>query len=97
MITWTIAQLERNLSDGGVTIIHWRATKEEGDNSASAYGTMHATPNAASENFIEYADLTQDIVLSWIYTEVDREATEAALTAKVELLNNPISSIGTPW
>jgi hypothetical protein len=58
---------------------------------------MHATPNAASENFIEYADLTQDIVLSWIYTEVDREATEAALTAKVELLNNPISSIGTPW
>jgi hypothetical protein len=26
MTTWTIAQLERNTSDGGVVVAHWRAT-----------------------------------------------------------------------
>jgi hypothetical protein len=25
MTTWTIAQLERNTSDGGVVVAHWRA------------------------------------------------------------------------
>ena len=29
MATWTIANLERNLADGGVTVAHWRATESE--------------------------------------------------------------------
>jgi hypothetical protein len=29
MTTWTIAQLERNTSDGGVVVAHWRATATE--------------------------------------------------------------------
>lgn len=35
----TIAQLERNAEDGGVTIAHWRAAKQDGEFSASSYGT----------------------------------------------------------
>ena len=29
MATWTIANLERNLSAGGVTVAHWRVTESE--------------------------------------------------------------------
>ena len=43
MATWTIANLERNVADGGVTVAHWRVTESEtvGDETftASAYGT----------------------------------------------------------
>jgi hypothetical protein len=28
--TWTIAQLERNTSDGGVTVVHWRVAAVDG-------------------------------------------------------------------
>ena len=34
MATWTIANLERNLSDGGVTVAHWRVEEVDGDYSA---------------------------------------------------------------
>jgi hypothetical protein len=37
--TWTIAQLERNTSDGGVTVVHWRVSAVDGDYTASSYGT----------------------------------------------------------
>ncbi len=44
MATWTIANLERNVADGGVTVAHWRVTESEtvGDDTytASAYGTV---------------------------------------------------------
>ena len=42
--TWTIAQLERQTADGGVTISHWRVTAVDGDHTASAYGTTAGTP-----------------------------------------------------
>jgi hypothetical protein len=45
MTVWTIAQLERNTSDGGVVVAHWRATATDGDYSASSYGTAGFTPD----------------------------------------------------
>jgi hypothetical protein len=44
MTTWTISTLERELSDGGVVVAHWRATAVDGDFSASSYGTVGFTP-----------------------------------------------------
>jgi hypothetical protein len=36
MTTWTIAQLERNTSDGGVVVAHFRATLTDGDTTLQA-------------------------------------------------------------
>ena len=51
MATWTIANLERNISDGGVTVAHWRVTESEtvGEDTftASSYGTCGFTPDAS--------------------------------------------------
>ncbi len=37
--TWSVPMTERNLSDGGITVIHWRCTGVDGDYSDSHYGT----------------------------------------------------------
>ena len=101
MATWTIANLERNLADGGVTVAHWRVTESEtvGDETftASAYGTVGFTPDADDPSFVAYDDLTEADVLAWVHAEVDQAATEAALTAKIEADKNPVTGSGMPW
>jgi len=101
MATWTIANLERNVADGGVTVAHWRVTEEEtvGDDTftASAYGTVGFTPDADADDFVAYDSLTEEVVMGWVHAEVDQSATEAALTANIEAQKNPVSADGMPW
>ena len=97
MATWTIANLERNLSDGGVTVAHWRVTEVDGDYSASSYGTVGFTPDASDPSFVPYDNLTESDVLGWVWAEVDQAATEAALTADIEAQKNPVTADGMPW
>jgi hypothetical protein len=97
MATWTIANLERNLADGGVTVAHWRVTEVDGDFSASSYGTVGFTPDASADDFVAYDSLTEEVVMGWVHAEVDQSATEAALTANIEAQKNPVSADGMPW
>ena len=95
--TWTIAQLERNTADGGVTVAHWRCTAVDGDHSASAYGTVGFTPDASAAGFVPYENLTEADVLAWVHGSVDKDATEAALAAKIDAEKNPTTEAGLPW
>ena len=101
MATWTIANLERNVADGGVTVAHWRVTESEtvGDDTftASSYGTVGFTPDPDADDFVAYADLTESTVLGWVHADVDKDATEAALTANIAGQKNPVSADGMPW
>ena len=97
MATWTIATLECNLADGGVTVAHWRCTEVDGDFSASSYGTCGFTPDPTASDYIAYDSLTEANVLGWVWESVDQSATEAALTAKIEADKNPTSGSGVPW
>ena len=105
MANWTIATLESNKADGGVTVAHWRCNAEEtvgtGDDAvtytASAYGTCGFSPDASADGFVAYADLTEADVLAWVWDSVDKDATEAALAAKIEADKNPVSTTGVPW
>jgi hypothetical protein len=97
MATWTIANLERNLADGGVTVAHWRVTEVDGDYSASAYGTVGFTPDPDADDFVAYDSLTEEVVMGWVHAEVDKDATEASLTANIEGQKNPVSADGMPW
>ena len=97
MATWTIANLERNVADGGVTVAHWRVTEVDGDYCASAYGTVGFTPDPSADDFVAYDDLTEEVVMGWVHAEVDQSATEASLTANIEAQKNPVSADGMPW
>jgi len=104
-MNWTIAQLERNTTDNGVIVAHWRVTAEEtvgtGDDAvtytASSYGTCGFSPDPASPDFVSYEELTEADVLAWVYESVDKDATEAALTANIEEQKNPVTETGLPW
>jgi hypothetical protein len=101
MATWTIANLERNLADGGVTVAHWRVIESEtvGDDTftASSYGTVGFTPDADADGFVAYDSLTEEVVMGWVWESVNQEDTEAALTANIEAQKNPVSGSGMPW
>tara|TARA_Y100000389_G_scaffold16478_1_gene14535 strand:- start:1092 stop:1385 length:294 start_codon:yes stop_codon:yes gene_type:complete len=97
MITWTIPNLQRNSSNGGVTIAHYRAVKTDGEHAATSYGSCAFTPDSTLEGFIPYESLTESTVLSWVYTQIDKDRIELHLTAKLEDLKNPPEVLGTPW
>jgi len=98
MVTWTISTLERELSDGGVIVAHWRATDVDGDYSASSYGTCGFTYDASASDFTPYDDLTESQVLGWCWANgVDQDAIEASLAAKIESDKNPTQANGVPW
>ena len=99
---WTIGTLERELSDGGVIVAHWRctATQTSGEDTytASSYGTAGFAPDASSPDFTPYADLTESQVLGWVWADVlDPDATEDALQAKLDADMNPTTADGVPW
>ena len=97
MTTWTIGTLERNVADGGVVVAHWRATLVDGDFSASSYGTVGFTPDPSDAGFVAYDSLTEATVVGWVQAEVDKDATEASLAAKIEADKNPTQAAGVPW
>jgi hypothetical protein len=96
-ITWSIAQLNHNATDGGVTVAHWRVEAVDGDYSASAYGSAGFTPDASAAGFVLYDQLTEADVLAWVWGSVDKDATEASLAQQIEAKKNPVTLNGLPW
>ena len=93
-MTWKINQLKRNTSDGLVTTIHWTASAVDGDYSASINNTQQLE---RGDSFVDYASLTEETVLGWLWTKVDKEVVEAALAAQIEAKKNPVKASGLPW
>jgi hypothetical protein len=94
---WTIANLEHNVADGGVVVAHWRCVAEDGDYTASAYGTAGFTPDPTVEGFIAYADLTEADVLVWVWGSVGKDEMEANLANQIEDQKAPKTEVGLPW
>lgn len=94
---WTIAQLERQTDTGGVIVAHWRVSAQDGDYTASAYGSASFTPDPTSPDFIPYADLTEEDVLSWVWISVDKDEVEVRLAAQIEDMKSPQTITGVPW
>lgn len=97
MNTWTIANLERNAADDGVVIAHWRVTAEDGEHTASSYGTVGFTPDPTAEGFVPFDQLTEAMVIGWVQAELDQDAIEAGLAAQIEEAKAPAVVAGTPW
>ena len=104
--TWTIAQLERTLDDGGVVVAHWRANASEtvgtGDDavtySASSYGTAGFTPDPSASDYVPYDSITEEVALDWCFADgVDKDGIEASLAANIEAQKNPTQASGVPW
>jgi hypothetical protein len=94
-VNWTISTLDRDVATGFVNVAHWQATAVDGEHTASIYSTCSWADGTVNT---PYADLTQEIVLGWVWANgVDKTATEATLTAYIEAKKNPVMASGTPW
>tara|TARA_R110001606_G_scaffold105145_1_gene229079 strand:- start:342 stop:641 length:300 start_codon:yes stop_codon:yes gene_type:complete len=95
--TWTIADCEREIATGGITVVHWRVTAEDGDYTASSYGTVGLSPDTSDSDFITYDNVTEATVFDWVYEVIDKAETEAALQANIDADKTPTTASGTPW
>jgi hypothetical protein len=93
-ITWTINNLERQVSDGLVTVVHWGASATENDFSASIVSTLQVE---RGEGFTAFESLTEQQVLGWVQSAVGKDTVEAALAAQIEAQKNPVKLNGLPW
>ena len=99
-ITWKINNLERQTSDGLVTVVHWGASAIEASNdpekpySAGIYSTQALE---RGDSFVNYDTLTEETVLGWLWGKIDKDAVESALTAQIEAQKAPVTANGLPW
>lgn len=96
--TWAINTLDRETADGFVMTAHYTVAANDGTYSSSAYGSIGFE---RPDTLIPYADLTEDMVISWVKTALGgaEKVTEieAALQAQIDEQRNPTRAQGTPW
>jgi hypothetical protein len=94
MTTFTINNLERSTDGDIVNVIHWTATKTDGDFVASVYSSQAVE---VGDTLVPYADLTEAVVVEWVKEKLDLVSLESALDAQIEAQKNPVTASGTPW
>ena len=104
-ITWIIEAMDCKPTEGSLTDVvitaHWRCNGEQvlgGEMfNATVYGTCSF--GQPEGDFTPYSELTEQHVLGWCWTNgVDKDATEANVTAQLEnQINPPIVTPPLPW
>jgi hypothetical protein len=108
--TWKVAALDYAVSQDGlsnvVTTVHWTCSKEDEDgNSGYAYGS-HGLPEPDPSNFVEWDNLDEFTVLSWMTSDMVAKADEgenpamnieASVDAQIAEQAAPTSGSGVPW
>ena len=96
---WAIANMDRQLADGTVTTIHYTVSAHDGTYSSGAYGSIGLDP-ADPDTMIPFADLTPEIVVTWVQHKLTGEKVaeiETALQQQIDLQRNPVTGQGLPW
>jgi len=100
--TWTVSRLDCYPQVGTETdvvfTVHWQCNGTDGTYNGSVYSTC-AIPAPDPADFVPYDQLTQDMVLGWIWADgVDKAATEAAVQTQIDAqINPPVVSPPLPW
>jgi hypothetical protein len=89
-----VNQLDRNTDGDIVTTIHWTASKQDGDFTASAYGTVGVE---VGDTVIPFASLTEETVKTWLAEKLDLVEMEASLDAQLAEQKAPKVASGLPW
>ena len=107
MVSWLIKDMVADASSGGVVSVMWEATVADqvvvsGKPQvvmASSGGTSSFEPNPNDSSFVPYDDLTEDDVLRWVYSQVDRDACESDLQQRLQSRKDHLERhvSGMPW
>jgi len=102
MINWTIKGLQRNISDNVVTDIRYMCEVTIDGDIRRRKGRAIINGSSTDIGFIPFEELTEEIVLEWLYTNLGDEKikVEDELTAIITKANEiitPTKKSGTPW
>jgi hypothetical protein len=103
IITWKIVNIKREISDGYAFDISWEAIAEEGDYNSRAYGSVHL--NRPDGNLIPFEDLTEELVISWVKNQLEKDneslnsskSVEDYLLEDIQNQKNPPIAVELPW
>lgn len=93
---WGIANMEHDLPDGKVRVVHYTISADDGTYQSSAYGSV----GFDGEVRIPYMALTPEVVIDWVKDQFGAEKVaeiEQALADQIELQRAPKTGSGTPW
>ena len=97
---WKINALDAKIQEGDnsnvIYAVHWSytASDESGDHTASSIGSLGVTYDP--DNFIPYADLEKDDVVSWLEAGLDVASMQENLDKQIELEINPVNETLKP-
>ena len=99
VISWHVANLERETIDGFVMTAHYTvdAVTEDGAYRSGAYGSIGFE---RPENLIPFADLTEDLVVQWVKEALGTDKVleiGQALLNQLEEQRHPTKAAGVPW
>ena len=106
--TWSITDLERETSDNYVCYAHWTLTGTEDGKSVETSGTTFLD---RPSTLVDYATLTEEIVLGWVKAKINAdyivpagsegstgvETVEADIDSMMAALDVPETATGKPF
>ncbi len=106
-VVLSVVQLVRKSSDDGVIVAHWRASDSEevgtGDDAVthygSSYGTCSFTPDADSDDFVAFDDITEDMAVGWVKAcpQITVADIEASIANQIAESKAPSVVAEVPW
>jgi len=88
-----INQIERCLPENIIMEVWYTANKTVDGVTANADESIKFSRNDDSATFINYDDVTMEMVMSWI----NSTDLEVRLDYEIVKLNNPATALGLPW
>ena len=105
--TWSINNLDRELSNGAVYTVHWSLTASRPESETSeevytvgSYGSQGFTADPLSDSFVPFEDLTEATCIEWITDSIGTETVDqmkSALSSQLDELETPTQATGVPW
>ena len=82
---------EHNGHEQVIYNVHWRVTKEDGDYSASTYGTQSLNTEDI-QGFVPFDDVNSEMINNWVWSAMGEEEVsriEDGLDHQIEQQKNP--------
>lgn len=92
---WTVTDVTRDISTGGITHIEWECEiLVNGEIMSAMTGTTGISYDANADDFVAYDNVTESMVKGWLMETVDQTEVEDTLAAEIA---TPTTATGLPW
>jgi len=99
--TWKIYDLKRNIADGVVIEVTYACESAHEQSGTRQIGDITLSGSASDSGFIAFDSLTEEKVLEWVHSNVDKSSIETSNSASIAqaIVRQAARTTkrGTPW